>query len=84
MNLVDFKLLSDTEQLEILYRRGVYVGKRRKGQKTVLLYQLEGFYVELFYQKHRSVLSHLYCFSSTLRIDPYLDQVNVEAIILTK
>ncbi|MES2881505.1 MAG: hypothetical protein V4676_05105 [Bacteroidota bacterium] len=84
MNLFDFKLLGDTEKLEILYRCGVYVGKRRKEHKTVLLYQLEGFYVELFYQKHRCVVSHLYCFSSALRIDPYLDQVNVEAIILTK
>lgn len=84
MNLFVFKLLSDEEKLEILYRCGIYVGKRRKENKTVLLYQLESFYVELFYHKHRCVVSHLYCFSSPLRIDPYLHQINVEAIILTK
>ena len=84
MTLHEFKLLNDLEKIELLYRNGVYVGKRRKENKTVLLYQLNSFYVELFYQKHRCVVSHLYCFSSMLRIDPYLDQVNVEAIVLTK
>ena len=81
MILFDFKLLSQREQLDLLYEQGVYIGKRRQGETTILLYQLESFYVEIFYSKYRYHVLAVRSFSSMHRLDPYLSQVNVESLV---
>jgi len=78
MTLFEFKLLSDEAQLELLYKEGVYIGKRKEHGKTILLYQLESFYVELFYKKYRYFVSDIMCTDSTTCLEPYLEQINVE------
>ncbi|HYH14986.1 MAG TPA: hypothetical protein VD794_07195 [Flavisolibacter sp.] len=78
MTLYEFKLLADTEQLDILYKQGVYIGKRKQGEEVIVLYQLEGFYVELYYIKYRCYIRRMHCFHSTLLLDPYLENINVE------
>ena len=81
MTLYEFKLLSDEERLDILYNQGVYIGKRKYGKETVVLYQLEGFYIEVFYIKYRYYVRRLHCFRSTLLLDPYLEGMNVENLV---
>lgn len=81
MTIFDFKLLSQREQLDLLYEQGVYVGKRKQGDTTVILYQLESFYVEIFYSKYRCFILAVSCFSSMHRLDPYLSQVDVEHLV---
>ena len=51
MTMYDFQLLPEQRQIEVLYKAGVYIGKRREGVSIILLYQLESFYVEVFYRK---------------------------------
>lgn len=77
MTLFDFQLLEDSEKIDVLYEEGVYIGKRKDGNRTVLLYQLESFYVEVFYRKHRRYVTRVHCFSSTALLDPYLEQIPV-------
>ena len=49
MTLCEFSLLPEKEKTTLLYEQGVYIGKRKTGRITVLLYQLDGFYAD-----HRS------------------------------
>ena len=81
MTMYDFQLLPEQQQIEILYRDGVYIGKRRDGVSIILLYQLESFYVEVYYRKYRSHIKQLYCFESTDQLDPYLEQIDVENLV---
>ncbi len=81
MNFYKFRLLKKSEQIDILYKDGIYIGKRKKGNLIVLLYQLDSFYVKIIYQKYRCYISSLYCFTSTALLNPYLDQVNVEDMV---
>jgi hypothetical protein len=81
MLMYDFQLLPEQQQIEILYRTGVYVGKRKEGISVILLYQLESFYVEVFYIKYRSHVMQLHCFDSTELLDPYLEQIDVENLV---
>ncbi len=81
MTLFDFKLLENSEKIDVLYEQGVYIGKRREGNGTVLLYQLESFYVEVFYKKHRRYVARVHCFSSTALLDPYLEQIHVAYLV---
>lgn len=77
MTLFDFKLLTQQEQIEEVYRHGVYIGKRKELARTVLLYQVESFYVELFYTKYRHIVSNIRSSLSTSVLDPYLEQIEV-------
>ena len=81
MTQMDFRLLPQTEQLDVLYTTGVFIGKRKLGSTSVLLYQLEGFYVEVFYKKHRCFTTKIHCFRSTEYLDPYLEEIELESLV---
>ncbi len=81
MRLHDFARLPDEEKVNLLYNDGVYIGKRKHGDSTVVLYQLEGFYAEVYYRKYRCIIDRISCFSGTARLDPYLSGMNVGHLV---
>lgn len=81
MTLQDFQLLPGDRQIDELYQSAVYLGKRKQASSIILLYQLESFYVEVYYRKYRSHVRHLHCFESTELLDPYLEQIDVENLV---
>ncbi|HEY0057592.1 MAG TPA: hypothetical protein VGB56_00570 [Flavisolibacter sp.] len=81
MTLFEFRVLSDEEQIDRLYQDAVYIGKRKEGHLSVVLYQLDGFYVEVYYHKYRRLVYRLRGFTSTIPLDPYLEQINVEDLV---
>jgi hypothetical protein len=81
MTMYDFQLLPEQQQIEVLYDYGVYIGKRKAETSIILLYQLESFYVEVFYRKYRSHIKRLHCFESNELLDPYLEQIDVENLV---
>jgi hypothetical protein len=78
MTLLEFQLLSQNKQVTILYRHGVYIGKKKNSDQTRLLYQLESFYVEVTYTSYRRYIHKICITDSTTILDPYLEQINVE------
>lgn len=81
MMLYDFQLLPEDKQIEALYQSGVYIGKRKEDFSIILLYQLESFYVEVYYRKYRSHVKKLHSFDSTELLDPYLEHIDVENLV---
>ena len=81
MTLIEFRLLSESDQQEAIYKHGTYIGKRKHGRFPVLLYQLDSFYIEIYYICYRKTIDHMYSFSSTALIDPYLPQINIEILV---
>jgi hypothetical protein len=51
MSLYEFNLLNEIQQAEILWENGVHIGEREDQEHTIVLYQIEGFYVEVFYHR---------------------------------
>ena len=78
MTLLDFQVLTMQEQINVLYQQGVYIGKRKTERLTVLILQLDSFYVEVFYKRYRIEITRLRCSTSTKMLDPYLAQIEVE------
>ncbi|MBD0352864.1 MAG: hypothetical protein ICV65_17120 [Flavisolibacter sp.] len=76
--MLEFQLLSDNEKITLLYEDGSYIGKRRVNHHVVLLYQFEGFYVEVFYKSYRKFIDYFHCFETTTFLDPYLEEIDVE------
>jgi hypothetical protein len=78
MRLHEFIHLPEKEKVTLLYEQGVYIGKRRQSNTVVVLYQLDGFYAEVFYRTYRRQIDRISCFSGTARLDPYLAGIDVE------
>jgi hypothetical protein len=81
MRMSEFHLLSYNEKIDLLYQHGVYIGKRKKQHLVKVLYQLDGFYVEIYYKKYRQFINHIRCFTGTERLNPYLFQIDVGDIM---
>ena len=81
MKMYEFQKLKENEQLTILYNEGVYLGKRRKETQVILLYQLDGYYAEVFYRIYRQYVSKIHLSGNTSILDPYLEQFDVEDLV---
>ena len=77
LSLTEFRDLPQELQFEALHKHGVYVGKRKVGKQTVVLFQLHGFYVEVYYKQYRKIIEHIVTSDSTDILQPYLDQINI-------
>ncbi len=83
MTLLKFKSLHDDDKIAILHKHGCYIGKRKIASIHVLLFQLEGFYIQIFYREYRKVIHHIHCFESAAFIDPYLDDIEINHLVYT-
>lgn len=77
LRLRDFLELSQKEQFDLLHTDGVHVGKRKVGRQTVILFQLNSFYVEVHYKQYRKLIDHIYTSDNTDILQPYLEQVHL-------
>ena len=75
-----FHLLSETEQAYLLLCQGVEVAKRVYKSFDIHLYQLPGFYVEVFCHNRSFEFGAFRAFEDTHKLDPYLDHIAVEAL----
>ncbi len=71
MTLYQFKELSDFEQAEAMWS-GTLLARREDGFFRILLYQVDLFYVEVYYHKEENVLLRLRSFTTTRLLEPYL------------
>jgi len=81
MTFHDFYFSSETEQIEIVSKRGVLIADRKQGDKKFVLYRVDSFYVELIYKLADNMLTGLKSFLSMAKLDPYLKQINISDIL---
>lgn len=80
LRLDEFQQLTEELQLNLLHKDGVYVGKRKSAEKTVILFQLYSFYVEVYYKKYRKEIDNMITSAETEILQPYLDQIDVRGL----
>lgn len=80
MTLYQYNLLQDYLQLELLWAYGVLIGERNDRSYKIILYQLDGFYVEVFYTIKYDVLKRYRSFNSTDQLEPYFKKLHIELI----
>jgi hypothetical protein len=79
MTLYEFKLLNQNEQADVLWEKGVMIADRQDESNTYLLYQLEGFYVEVIYHMSSNIIKGLKSFASTDQpLYPYLITISLD------
>lgn len=68
--------MDEMEQMEVIWE-GAFVANREDNEHEILLYQIDGFYVEVYYHKEYNVIRKFRSFSSTDQLDAYLDKIDL-------
>jgi hypothetical protein len=74
--------MDENKKINFLHLHGIYIGKRKLTQLCTVLYQLDSFYVEIYYRKYRTYIDKIRVFESTDLLEPYLDQIDVEHLVI--
>ena len=83
MTVFQFHALSEKQQLDTLKHSGVLIAERKGAFfYQVKLYQLGSFYVEIYYHTHFNLVININSFSNTDCLDPYLENIDVDALML--
>jgi hypothetical protein len=80
MHFLQFLQLREDDQLETLWYNGEQIGRRKEGEFLVLLYQVEGFYVEVFYHTKQKLITKYVSFEDTDRLDPYISNMDLSLV----
>jgi hypothetical protein len=80
MKLTDFNLLDEVKQAEVLLNYGVLVAERVYKSFTIFLYQVNKFYVEVYYHNSFSMIQGFRGFESIHSLDPYLEEIDISPL----
>ncbi len=76
MHLYNFIALDEQEQAEAIWS-GVFIADREDEEHRIPLYQIDSFYVEVYYHKELNVIRRFRPFSSIEELQPYLDKIDI-------
>lgn len=82
MTLYQFNQLDKTDQTCVLWNKGVFLCERKTDQHTIGLYQVNGFYIEVFYHPEHNSIERLRSFRSVDQLRPYLEKMDITNISL--
>lgn len=77
MELSAFRKMSPQDQHELVSREGVMLWERQSRNFSIYLFQLDGFYVELFFFKESGEFATIKPFDNMDELSPYLREIDV-------
>lgn len=82
MTFQQFRSLPKDLQRKVVKHCGVFLFGRTGVGVNVMLYQIESFYVEIYFDEKMSEATHIRSFEETRHLDPYLRMVDVSELQL--
>lgn len=80
MTLRYFQKLSQNVQCRELVENGTCIGERQYGEAPVLLFQVDHFYVEVYFNPHTGDVACSRCFEDTEELQPYLQHIDLSEL----
>ena len=80
MRIQEFRKLAKESQIEVIKDKGAYLSIRQEAEADIILYQMGGFYVEVYFNGHKSQGPQIKCFEVDESLDIYLEQINIDEI----
>jgi hypothetical protein len=81
MTISDFEITDSLEKLELLTEKGVLLSSRIDGCFQISLFQMDSFYVEIYYHIGQLCIRLIRCFDETSGIDPYLGDIDISDLL---
>jgi len=81
MTSAQFDRLSIDDQESMVFDQGAFLAARQEPEFVIQLFQLNSFYVELFYHqvKERAIATRI--FSDVKRLGPYFDSIDLSGLL---
>jgi hypothetical protein len=76
-----FTTLSQDKQYRNLLMNGVCIAHRDIEDHCVLLFQINNFYVEIFFDQNCDEIIQCRSFQNLEELDPYLNQINISHLV---
>jgi len=77
-----FNLLNDDAKANAVWN-GVCIGSRKDDDHNILLFQVDNFYVEVFYQREKNEITNFRSFTSTDQLELYLSKIDISDLLDT-
>jgi hypothetical protein len=79
MTIYEFLALDEIEQAEAVWA-GVMIADRIEGEHRLILYQLDSFYIEIWYNMEDNEIQKVRSFENTEQLQPYLSQIDISVL----
>jgi hypothetical protein len=80
MTIEEFNYLDETMKAEVLSIMGIFLSERNEGCFRITLYQVENFYVEIYYHMTRFFYVCIRSFQDVRELAPYLEHIDISEI----
>ena len=80
MTFKQFKYLSEDDQESLLWRKGVELARKSDTFYNYILFQVDGFYMELQYVMPQRNIVRIACFEDTTYLEPYLRNIDIGSL----
>ena len=82
MNMNEFESMTGLEKIKVLAAHSVFLAKRYEGCFSISLYQIEGFYVEIYFHTGQFKFVNARTFNNTAELAGYLDNIDISALAI--
>ena len=81
MTLYEFTILDETKQAQTLLERGCFLADRLYKNFSILLYQMDNFYVEVYHNLRFDIMQGMRCFEDDEALQPYLESIDISGLV---
>ncbi len=81
MTLAQFNKLSIEQQQRAVLINGVFLAERKDPPLRMMLYDMENFYVEVFFLSRYNKVAWFNGFQSTNKLEPYLQKIDITSVL---
>ena len=78
IGLYQFNIMDENEKAQTLWDNGTFLTNKSDNLKSVNLYSLGDFYVEVWYDKPQNRITQIRSFKSINNLSPYLDDIELD------
>jgi len=80
MTIEDFELLNGIEKMQALSAFAIFLAKRKDGCYSISLFQIDNFYVEIYFHTTQLIYISARSFENTSELAPYLEEIDISEI----
>ena len=77
MTLQQVRACSKYVQQQLIKHQGTFLLERKSMDWNILLFQLEAFYIEVYYERRSQKVELLKSFEDTDELEPYLRKIDI-------
>ena len=81
MTIHEFNMLDTSQQGQILWQYGTHLSDRNNRLSSMMLYQIDAFYVEVCFHRKKSNPIKFKSFTSTNQLQPYLNKISIGELL---